>query len=364
VRLASNGDIDISSAYARGPGTYDVWAIRWAYGVYPAAVERDTLAKLIAEGYRQGFLFMTDADARPEFASDPRVNLWDDAATAVEFMKHESDVRRVALSRFGERNIRSGEPIALLQERFVPVYLMHRFAINSLSKTIGGMEYSNATRGDNLQATRPIPGAQQRAALSQLLEALDPRELAIPDTVLTLLAPRPFTYAPYVELFSSRTRPAFDELGAARTLASMIIDGILQRDRAGRLVQFSARIPGMLSLGEVIDSLVGATWYATRPRETKLAALQRVTERALADRLMLLAADSDAAPEVRAMADYKITALRAVATSRTVRGTDVERAHWMSIAGDFKRWLERQELPQPSPTLVAPPGDPFGHYWD
>ena len=364
VRLTSNGDIDIASAYDVGPGEYDVWAIRWAYGIYPASVERDTLAKLVAEGYKQGFLFMTDADARPEFASDPRVNLWDDASTAVEFMKHQADVRRVAIGRFGERNIRRGEPIALLQERFVPVYLMHRFAINSLAKTIGGMEYSNATRGDGLQATRPIPGAQQRAALSQLMAALDSRELAIPDTVLTLLAPRPFTYAPYVELFSSRTRPAFDELGAARTLASMIIDAVLQKDRAGRLVQFSARIPGQLSLGEAIDSLVSATWNETVPRDTKLAALQRVTERALADRLMLLAADSDAAPEVRAMADYKISALRRVAEARAARGTDVERAHWMSIAGDFKRWIERQELPQPSPALVAPPGDPFGIHWE
>ena len=33
------------------------------------------------------------------------------------------------------------------------------------------------------------------------------------------------------------------------------------------------------------------------------------------------------------------------------------------IAADFKRWLERQELPTPTPALRAPPGDPFGMEW-
>ena len=61
------------------------------------------------------------------------------------------------MTNFGERNIRAGEPIALLQERFVPVYFMHRFALNGTSKAIGGMEYSNAVRGDGQQATRPCP---------------------------------------------------------------------------------------------------------------------------------------------------------------------------------------------------------------
>jgi hypothetical protein len=130
VRLTPNGDIGIAEAYGVGPGAYDVWALRWGYGIFPAASERDSLQALVSEGLKKGFLFLSDADARPEFASDPRTNLWDDAATADEFLRHQMDVRRVAIQRFGERNIRPGEPIALLQERFVPVYFMHRFAIN------------------------------------------------------------------------------------------------------------------------------------------------------------------------------------------------------------------------------------------
>ncbi|HEX9084678.1 MAG TPA: zinc-dependent metalloprotease [Gemmatimonadaceae bacterium] len=362
VTVNAAGDIDISSAYATGPGAYDVFAIHWGYGIFPPSSEADSLNAIVEDGLRRGLLFLSDADARPDFASDPRTNLWDDASTPAEFLRREMAARRLAMSRFGERNIRVGEPVALLQERFVPLYFMHRFALNSLTKTIGGMEYANAIRGDRVQATRPIDGAAQRAALTTLISALDPRELAIPDTVLTLLGPRPFSYQPYVELFSSRTRPAFDELGAARTLAQMIVDGILQRERAARVVAFQTRMPNPLTFGEVVDGLT-SDWGAPRLASPKLDALRRVAQRAVVDRMLLLAADKEAAPEVRSLIELKMNSLRTRSRSLASSGDEQRRAHWASIAADLNRWLERQELPSPTPALRAPPGDPFGIDW-
>ncbi len=359
VRLTPNGEIDISSAYGTGPGPYDVWAIRWGYGTYPPESERDSLRAIVAEGLRQGFLYLSDGDARPDFASDPRTNLWDDASTASEFLRHQTDVRRVAMQRFGLRNIRAGEPVALLQERFAPVYFMHRFALNSLAKTIGGMEYSNPMSGDAQQATRPIPRAQQADALRQLLAALAPEELAIPDTVVTLMVPGAGGVTPQVELFGTRTRPAFDELGAARTLAQMIVDMLLQRERAARLVQFSTRPGPQLSFGMLVDSVVRTTMNRAASATPKLTALGRVTQRAVTDRLILLAADSVAAPEVRAVVEVKLADLRTLARGRAIGSVD-ERAHWLAIARDIDRWIEHREVPRLSPALVAPPGDPFG----
>ncbi len=363
VTVNSDGNIDVSSAYAVGPGAYDVFAIHWGYGIFPAESEPDSLRAIVEDGLRKGFLFLSDADARPDFASDPRTNLWDDASTPTEFLHNEMAARRVALARFGERNIRVGEPLALLQERFVPLYLMHRFALNSLTKTIGGMEYANAVRGDHVQATRPIDGTTQRKALSALIAALQPRELAIPDTVLTLLGPRPFSYQPYVELFGARTRPAFDELGAARTLAQMIVDGILQRERAARVVGFQTRGPNPLTLSEIVDNLT-ADWGAATLASGKLDALRRVEQRAVVDRMLLLAADKEAAPEVRALIELKLAGLRSRSRGLAAVGDDSRRAHWTSITADINRWLERQELPSPTPALRPPPGDPFGSDWE
>ncbi|MDE3151885.1 MAG: zinc-dependent metalloprotease, partial [Gemmatimonadota bacterium] len=360
VTLDKNGKIDLSDAYAVGPGAYDVWAIHWGYGIFPPGTERDSLRAIMAEGLKKGYLYLSDADARPEYASDPRVNLWDDQSSASQFLKNQMDVRRVALAQFGLRNLRPGEPLALLQERLAPLYFFHRFALSSLSRTIGGMEYANVVVGDGQQATRPIAGPQQRAALHQMITALQPSELAIPDTVLTLLAPNADQVSPRVELFGTETQPAFDELSAARTLSQMIVDLVLQPERAARLVAFAHRGPNMLTLGETIDSLIADTWNAPVPGSGKLAALQRVTQRAVADRLLQLAADTTAAPEVRAIVELEIKQLQPQAARRSASGTLAARAHWDAIAGDFERWMTRRELPQPTKALEAPPGDPFG----
>ncbi len=360
ARLGANGDIDISGAYAVGPGAYDVWAIHWGYGIFPPESEADSLRTIMQDGLRRGYLFLSDADARPDFASDPRVNLWDDAATPAEFLRHQMAVRRVAMRRFGLRNIRPGEPVALLQERFAFAYFWHRAALSSLARALGGMEYHNAVAGDGQTATHWVPAAAQRAALRQLLGALEPAELAIPDTVLTLLGPRPFGYGGgQDQLFATRTRPAFDELGAAYSLADLLLGWVLQRDRAARLVAQAVHNRSQLSLAETIDSIARRLFRAGRGSERD-AALRRTAARALTDRLLALAADRDAAPDVRAMAELKMGELRARARALGRAGGDASRAHWLQVAGDLTRWLDRRELPQPSPALRTPQWDPFG----
>lgn len=361
LRLTPQGEIDVSSLYDVGPGPYDVWAIRWGYTPLAPEVEADSLAAIVRDGLQKGYLFLSDNDARPPSGSDPRTNLWDDGDTQDEFLRRQVEVRRVGIERFGLRNIRAGEPVALLQERFVPVYFMHRFAISSMAKTIGGVEYSNAMKGDGQNATRVIPASAQRRALASLTALLAPAELAIPDTVIKLLGPRPYGHPGSVELFGSNTTPVFDELGAARTLAQMIVDAILVPERAARLVQLAARDANALSLGETVDSLVAATWGRGVPGNVGMAALQRVTQRAVADALLKLAADKDAAPEVRAIVTLKLNALRADAARRgTSASGDAARAHWQQVDRDIAGWLEDGRLPERQVALPAPPGDPFG----
>ncbi|HEY3288114.1 MAG TPA: zinc-dependent metalloprotease [Gemmatimonadaceae bacterium] len=358
-----NGQIDISAAYAKGPGAYDIWAIHWGYGVFPPASEADSLRAIVADGLKKGYLYLSDGDARPENAADPRTNLWDDAATAGEFLQHQMAARRLAMQRFGLRNVRDGEPLEILQDRFPLLYFFHRFALNSVTKTLGGLEYANPVKGDGQQATRIITAARQREAMQQLLGALEPQELAIPDTVLTLFTPR-LDANSNVELPGSRTYPAFDEFGAARTLAGMIVDGILQRERAARIVQYAARTADGYSLHEAIGALVKGTWDAPAPASGKLVALQRVTQRTVADRLVTLAADKEAAPPVRAIVEFELGRLREAAAARAAAATnDGAKAHWLAIAQLIARYQDKGEVPALTPALRPPPGDPFGDDW-
>ena len=95
----------------------------------------------------------------------------------------------------------------------------------------------------------------------------------------------------------------------------------------------------------------------------KLSALKRVAQRAVSDRLIALAADSNAAPEVRAMAELKIATLLPRARELARAGNIDQRAHFASLASDFTRWIDRRELPALTVALRPPPGDPFGEDW-
>lgn len=360
VKLDGAGRVDLRDAYALGPGEFDVLAIRWGYGIFPPEHEADSLRAILADGIRRGLIFLSDADARPDYASDPRVNLWDDDASPEAFLRTQVAVRRAAMREFGLRNIRPGEPVATLQERFVRLYFFHRFAAFSTAKVIGGVEYHHAVSGDGQQATRPVPGERQRAALGQLLGTLAPAELAIPDTVLTLLGPRPFGYEPTDELFASRTRPTFDEFGAAGTLAGLVLGPLLQRDRLARLVQQSAHNPKALSLAELFGTVKRSIWDAPPERTPRDAALRRAVQRTYVDRVLGLAADTAAAADVRAAAQLTLGALRRDAETRSAAAAPLEaRAHWQAIAGDIAAWQRDRRLPV-APPLPAPPGDPFG----
>ena len=345
-----------------GPGAYDVWAIHWGYGIFPPATERDSLRAIVADGLKKGYLFLSDADARPEYGSDPRVNLWDDAATPLEFLEHADGraPRGDPTVRRAQHSV--GEPIALLQERFVPAVLLPslRDQRHVEGDRRDGVQQRRARRRAAGDARRALATAGRRTASHARCSAAggagDSRYGAD-----AAGAGRVLGHAD-VELFGSRTRPAFDELGAARTLAQMIVDMILQRDRAARLVEFATRGAGPhLTLGGNHRQADGTTWDAPVAASAKLAALQRVTQRAVVEKLLTLAADSDAAPEVRAMAELKMADLRAKArVKQAAARTDEARAHWLSIVNDFTRWIEKRELPKLSPALVPPPGDPFG----
>jgi hypothetical protein len=359
VRLDRRGAIDLSDAYAVGPGAFDVLAVRWGYGIFPPEHERDSLEAIVREGVAKGLLFLSDEDARPASASDPRVNLWDDGAGPEEFLQRQLAVRRAAIRGFGLRNLNPGEPVATLQERFARLYFFHRFAVNAVAKAIGGVEYHHAIAGDRQQATRTVPAVRQRAAVAQLLGTLSPAELAIPDTVLTLLGPRPFGYEPSPEQFGSRTGAVFDELGAAGTLARMVLDPLLQRERLARVAQQSARDPAMPSLAELFGMVERSVWDVGADKSPRDASLRRAVQRAFASGLIRLAADTAAAPDVRAMADLTLERLGSEASVRGggERGTPEARAHWRALAGQIVRWREEREIP---PTALPPPaGDPF-----
>lgn len=221
------------------------------------------------------------------------------------------------------------------------------------------MEFHYARRGDPVPPTRIVDGARQRRALQLVLQSLSPAELAIPERLLRLFAPRPFGAAADRWAFGSEAGPAFDQVGAARSLASYTVRTLLHPERAARLVAFAAREASLPTLEEVIGSLVDGTW--TPVPEGGAGAVGRAVQRVVVDELIRLAADADATVEARAAAEWALRRIAGRLTSgeRTAAASPGE-AHRTLAAADIQRFLERRAAPTAlAAPLPIPPNMPL-----
>jgi hypothetical protein len=135
---------------------------------------------------------------------------------------------------------------------------------------------------------------------------------------------------------------------------------LLQRERAARVVAFHARNAANPSLDEVMTRLVAGTWGTKAPAASGAAALRRVAQRAVLDRLIALAADPRATAEVRAAAEWQLREIASRLLGKS-NGDTAEEAHRALAAGDIQRFLERRDAPTtPPPAPATPPGTPIG----
>src|SRR5437867_11866402 len=195
----NNGKLDLSDAYARGIGIYDILAIRFAYTQFaPGANEDVELNRMIrdAENGKPPMLFIKDEDARPVSAAHPLASVWDSPSDPVNMLRHEIEVRRIALEQFGLRNLPVGEPLSSLEETLVPLYLHCRYQLEAAAKSIGGVYYTYAVKEHGAivppQVRQIVPADRQRDAMAVVMSTLEPSFLQIPQRVINLIPPRAF----------------------------------------------------------------------------------------------------------------------------------------------------------------------------
>jgi hypothetical protein len=361
VVVDETGELDFSRAYDTGVGAWDIHGIRYAHEETPEGIDEEAfLDEIVQAGLDRGLLFITDQDARPPGAAHPLANLWDNGTDPAAQLVEEMKVRRLALDRFGEENIAPGRPLALLQEVLATVYFHHRYQLEAAVKLIGGLDYQYSVRGVGEQTVRPISGSAQRRALEIVLQTLAPVELDISEATLELLLPRPFGYGPNREMFGNRTAPGFDALGAAATAADMTIQGLLQPERAARLVDLHRRDSTLPGFSEVLAALTDRV-FDTEAETPRLAEIQRVVSDVLVERLVALAADGSVAPEVRSRAEGGLVSI----ASRLAQRPSVvpaAQSHNQYLVRTIDRFLDRSERDERGgvAALPVPPGAPIG----
>ncbi|MEA2235959.1 MAG: hypothetical protein QOC81_683 [Thermoanaerobaculia bacterium] len=354
----TDGKLDLSEAYTKGIGSCDKWVIRYAYAQFAPGSEEQELDRIV----REAPLFITDPESRPVSAAHPDASVWDAPGNNVAMLRHEIEVRRIALSQFGLRNIPMGTPLAQLEEMLVPLFLHHRYQLEGAAKSIGGLDYRYSVKEEGGLVPTPtrriVPAAAQRDALTVVLSTLDPAFLEIPPRILALIPPRGnVDVTSNTELFDHRTTPAFDPVSAAMASADITLAALFDARRAARLAQFHAEDSANPDFNEVVNGVISAV---THRENGYRGSITRATARLAATRLMNLAANADADPQVRAEASEGLRRLASKLSDAGIRD-EAELAHRHAMREDIERFLARPDQPRAVPKLPeVPPGPPIG----
>ena len=352
--LKDDGTIDLSHAYQARIGDWDKVAINYGYRQLPKGDEQAALSKILDDAWKQDLIYMTNQDTD----ANPKVDQWSNGVNQADELNRIMKIRRAALNKLGEHTIKTGAPMSTIEEPFVPIYMYHRYSVESAASMVAGIDYIYAFRGDKRTPLKWEAAVDQRKALDALASTLKPSELTVPKQILDLIPPRPPGFGRHRELFPRTTGDGFDPLSPAEVAADTTIGFVLEFARAARMVAQHAVDPSLPGLEEVIDRLTKAVFdgAVASPYESEV---RRTEERVLVDRLIWL---GTAAPngQVRAIASLKLAKL---ASRLKVAGStsESEVAQSTLLASDIKRFLDRPaEVAKMIPPETAPPGAPIG----
>jgi hypothetical protein len=357
------GRMDFSKAYDTGIGEWDKRTILFGYQDFPEGTnEKEALNEILAQNNEMGLKYVSDSDARPPYGAHPTGHLWDNGASAANELRRMSQVRKEAISKFGEKNIPVGMPMAYLENVLVPLYLMHRYQVEAVSKSIGGVDYTYTVRGDGQNANKMVNDAAQRDALEALVETLDPSFLALPEKVIEMIPPQPIGYSRSRELFNIHTGLTFDPIGAAESSANHTISFLLNPERLARLVEQHARDPQRLSANDAMNALLDAVGQK-REHTAFEKEIARMTEKLAVTHILKLAGDQDIMRQVSALAMLKISELERKLSQQASYTQDVNQlAHIMylqNLIAQFKDDPTEFQIPE-IPSM--PDGSPIGCY--
>jgi hypothetical protein len=348
VRIRADGTADLSDAYMQGVGSYDRFAIEWGYSESaPGTSAKDERARL--DAIVKGAITMGIGWGH---YNDPRWDAYDDGPDPVTWLKQVVPVRDALLAHYGSGMLRPGEPASMLASRFPLVYLFHRYALASAINVVGSAKIPLSLSGDGQQPVSVWPADGQKEALRLVLRALDPAELTIPAGLWNGLAPVENREAD-AERFTSSAGYVFSPQDGARAVAEIVVGGLLDPPRVERLAVISRQDSNAPSPQFVISALVSAGFSG----ESKTAAqrdLAAVVQTQIAERLMILAANPEATPEVQAVALAGVREVQSTLKKSTVKNPAAERI-------DQEIILFLQNPSQNTPKLTssgAPAGPP------
>lgn len=360
IALNAQGQVDFSQAYDTGIGEWDKRTILYGYQDYPDGTdEASALRQVLADNIKMGLHYLSDQDARPVGSAHPLTHMWDNGKSAVDELARLIQLRAKALSTFGEKNIPVGAPMGTLESVLVPLYLVHRYQVEAVSKMVGGVTYTYAARGDGQPTNQMIDDEVQRSALQGLLGTLDPAFLAVPESIIKLIPPQPIGYGRDREMFRIYTGATFDPLAAAEASAEHTLNYLLDPDRLARVVEQSARDPRRMALQDIFSSLFAALQQADN-RPSFQQEIGRVVEKRAVQHLLNLAGDRSIMQQVAAIALLQVDQLENEFQQRAASGNAGQQAHYRYLIEQIRQFKQDPGAYKVPAAPALPDGAPIG----
>jgi len=352
-----DGKVDFTDAYDTKIGDWDKVSIAYSYGEY-LEDEDASLSKLLDEAFKKGARFITDQDARPLGSAHAYAHLWDNGSNVSEELENLLSIRRNSIANFSKDNIKSNQPYSVLEDVFVPLYFLHRYQTEGVTKVIGGLDYTYAIKDDGNTIVKRIPGKLERKALVSVIKTLSIEELAIPKQLLNLFPPRAFNYGRTRESFKSKTGVAFDPFGAVETASAMTLGLLLHPERVTRLVQHKSLDSSQLGLVEVLDDLI-ANSFQKSYKDSYYQELQNIVNYQVLNHLFHLSSNKDMYWQVNAIVNDKIDKINTLLNNSKKPGIQkIYHKDMIKMISNFKKNPTKFKKPI---TPKIPDGSPIGN---
>lgn len=349
-------------------GTYDVWAMRYAYqpmyqqpstGPLPMAgtrvatpdAERVGLDKVAAQVADPMHTYATDEDTwLGTFAVDPLSNAWDLGSDPLAFAKERLILVNEVQPELERRLIAPGEGYQRLRGAMAAMFSERFNALLPVTKQIGGLYTARDHKGDpnaRLPFT-PVPVAKQREAVQMLVAgAFAEDAFQFDPAQLNKLAPNRWLQWG-MEPFAVPVD--FPVHGYVNAVQDALLYSVLDPFKLQRMVDNEVRVArpqDAYTMGELFETLTGAIWSelgdGRNPRSVN--SFRRTLQLSYTNELMgLMLSGSLALPQdARSLARYELKQLTARLAAALGAGTNLDvttRAHFDEVKALVDEALE------------------------
>ncbi|HEX7122265.1 MAG TPA: zinc-dependent metalloprotease [Gemmatimonadaceae bacterium] len=292
--------------YTPGVGSYDRWAISYAYTEDPAEAQR--IARQAADPRH---LYGTNAESGGPGALDPTINTYDLGEDPLAWGRERTALIRSIIDDLPKHVLTDNAAPYEVTNAYDGLMTEYARALAPAVKYIGGAYINRDHAGDpNARLPfAPIPKAKQTEALNLLVaRVFAPNALTVPQSVLQQMGANRWFHFGSTTTFNGRLDYPYHE--ATLNFQTSVLGQLLQPLRLSMIRDGEARygITNMVTIPELFTTLTRAVWSEvwTAASVSNADAIRRDLQRAYLDQMTTLIVD----PPARTPADARAVARR------------------------------------------------------